>query len=253
MKVTGARIVFVDCDPEQAHDYNRWYDLDHFPEVVASPGVVGGRRYVATKACKQARRPTSIEGLDGGKGTYCTLYLIGEDMAAARDHMGAVGQRLREQDRIFPGATAAHSQDFTLERSLVRGDLRLGEAAAPFLAHQGLLAGIAEALDTDRTDEVARWYDETHHPDILRLPGFLAIHRFSSFGVDGGPPPGAYSLNLYYLEGDPAAAVAALREAIPGLQQQGRYLPGLEEARRLAFVSPYETVTAFDYSFLERT
>ena len=142
-------------------------------------------------------------------------------------------------------------QDFMLESVVVSKDLQLGPAAAPHLGHQGLLLGIGEMLDMSRRDAVGQWYDETHHPDLLELPEFLAILRFSSLVVDQGPPAGTHLLNLYYLEGPPTKAYEALRAAIPGLHERDRYLPGLEEARRLIYVSPYEVITPLDYSFLD--
>ena len=189
MKLTGVRVVFLDCPPGKDAEFNRWYDLDHVPEFVAIDGVIAGRRYVATPACKELRRPTTIDSLKDGRGTYCTVYSFGaDDLAAVTAAQGVTGTRLREQDRRFPGMEVARVQDFMLESVVVSKDLQLGPAAAPHLGHQGLLLGIGEMLDMSRRDAVGQWYDETHHPDLLELPEFLAILRFSSLVVDQGPP-----------------------------------------------------------------
>jgi hypothetical protein len=38
-------VVTVDIDAEYASSFNRWYNEVHFPEILACPGWLGGRRY----------------------------------------------------------------------------------------------------------------------------------------------------------------------------------------------------------------
>lgn len=38
-------VVTVDIDGEYAADFSRWYNEVHFPEILACPGWLGGRRY----------------------------------------------------------------------------------------------------------------------------------------------------------------------------------------------------------------
>ena len=38
-------VVTVDIDQDQAAGFNRWYNEVHFPEILACPGWLGGRRY----------------------------------------------------------------------------------------------------------------------------------------------------------------------------------------------------------------
>jgi hypothetical protein len=53
-------IVRVDIDPSVEEDFNRWYDEEHIPELLACPGWLTARRYVA---------------LDGGP-RYAAVYEI---------------------------------------------------------------------------------------------------------------------------------------------------------------------------------
>ncbi len=39
-------IVTAEIDPEVEDEWNKWYDEVHFPDVINSPGVHGGQRYV---------------------------------------------------------------------------------------------------------------------------------------------------------------------------------------------------------------
>jgi hypothetical protein len=252
MKVTGARVVFLDSPAGKDAEFNRWYDLDHIPEFVALDGVISGRRYVATPACKELRRPTTIEGMKDGKGTYCTVYFFGDDdLPAVTAAQGIKGTEIRQQGRRFPDMDVVRVQDFALESVVVSKDLHLDPTAVPHLGHQSLLLGIGEMLDMSKRDAVGQWYDETHHPDLLEIPEFLAILRFSSLAVDPGPPAGTHLLNLYYFEGPATVAYEALRALMPSLRERDRYLPGLEQARRLIYVSPYEVITPLDYGFLD--
>lgn len=41
-------IVTAEVDAEVEADWNRWYDEVHVPDVLACPGVRGGRRYVSS-------------------------------------------------------------------------------------------------------------------------------------------------------------------------------------------------------------
>lgn len=38
-------VVSVDIDDQHADDFSRWYNDVHFPEILACPGWIGGRRY----------------------------------------------------------------------------------------------------------------------------------------------------------------------------------------------------------------
>ena len=42
-------IVTAEVDAEVETDWNRWYDEVHVPDVLACPGVRGGRRYITSR------------------------------------------------------------------------------------------------------------------------------------------------------------------------------------------------------------
>ena len=44
MKVTGVMVGFLDVPAQEEAEFNRWYDLDHAPEICSVDGVVGAFR-----------------------------------------------------------------------------------------------------------------------------------------------------------------------------------------------------------------
>jgi hypothetical protein len=81
-------------------------------------------------------------------------------------------------------------------------------ADAYFLVQSNALPG--------REEEFHTWYEETHVPDLLAIPGFVAVQRFRlsdarPVTVDTVNPYGY--LAIYEIEGDPQEALNALGRA----------------------------------------
>jgi hypothetical protein len=73
---------------------------------------------------------------------------------------------------------------------------------------------------TDENDEeFNRWYDEVHMKEVTETPGFIGCERFeiSDEQMDSGERKHRY-LAIYDIEGDPAAALKALKESAPRMQ-----------------------------------
>jgi hypothetical protein len=65
-----------------------------------------------------------------------------------------------------------------------------------------------------REDEFNRWYEDTHLPEVLRVPGFVAGRRYALTGP--GAADGPRFLAVYEIETeDLAATLAALGAAAP--------------------------------------
>jgi hypothetical protein len=47
-------VVTAEVDASVEADWNRWYDTVHVPDVLACPGVLGGRRYVTSGAISES-------------------------------------------------------------------------------------------------------------------------------------------------------------------------------------------------------
>lgn len=57
-------------------------------------------------------------------------------------------------------------------------------------------------VSPDRDGELNEWYDGTHVPELLAVPGFVSARRFRRVGGDGGPE----YLAVYEIEADDLAA-----------------------------------------------
>ena len=45
----GLLLVMIGIDPAHEEELNRWYDEEHFPERLACPGFLKGRRFTAVQ------------------------------------------------------------------------------------------------------------------------------------------------------------------------------------------------------------
>jgi len=64
-------VVTAEVDPEVEAEWNRWYDAVHVPDVLACPGVRGGRRYVSAGEISESVRGTAERSR---RRIYTTIY-----------------------------------------------------------------------------------------------------------------------------------------------------------------------------------
>jgi hypothetical protein len=89
-----------------------------------------------------------------------------------------------------------------------------------------LLVVESECADPAKDREFNEWYDKTHLPDVLQLPGFLRATRYQTADPKQG---GSTYLAVYEVETDDIQAV--MKEADEGLKRaaaQGRMSPLLK-------------------------
>ena len=106
-----AIVAYIEPHAGAERDFNRWYERDHFyAATMAGPGVFAGGRFVATRACKQARPPGATLFGDASRGSYLALYWLLPDTQHDWDAWVArqVGT-LVAQDRMFPGRDHLHT------------------------------------------------------------------------------------------------------------------------------------------------
>jgi hypothetical protein len=244
VRVTGIGIGFIDVPQEFTEEFNRWYDLDHVPENLALPEVTGARRYVATPECKAGRKMVRMPELADGAGTYCTVYLFGEeDLGKAAASWHALGAEMRSQRRMYPKGRVPYSGIYRTQMVHARPDIAVAPEAIPFLGHTGILVVFTQVPHEHR-EAVDKWYDEIHGPDSLEMPGFLASIRFSRVEE---PDQGNF-LSIFLLEGDPAHATREIDKKWDDWITRGR-LPAPHNGSRGRFVGAYRAVTPFEYAF----
>jgi hypothetical protein len=70
-----------------------------------------------------------------------------------------------------------------------------------------------------REEEFHLWYDRTHVPDVLAVPGFVSARRFRAEPSLRGDLPSHPFLAIYEIEADDVQeALSALRAATPEME-----------------------------------
>jgi hypothetical protein len=103
---------------------------------------------------------------------------------------------------------------------------------------KGILIVESHPASPDRVEEYNRWYDETHLPEVVSVPGIVAARRYAP--VDGEGP----FVAIYELEADDLSAVVpALTEAFANgriTMSDALQMDPLPVMRRLALTTSYE-------------
>jgi len=230
MKPTGIIFAVVDTDAAAIESWNRWYDLEHLPPNIALPGIMSGRRYVATPELVAARLPSEpLGGFDAGKGLHVTIYVTCGDPAEAitvmtsrRDDLEAAGRMAGAGNRVVRAGDAMR-----LAWALSDPGLLLDEADVPHLGH----TAIRVVLRRGGGDEVR----SATAPAAVTVDGVHAVASYEAEFQAG------IECDVYLLEGDAGALTAALRAAADYPAQADVLLD-----------APFDAIVPFDYSFAER-
>lgn len=249
MRLKGMSVGLTDCDAGVAEEFNRWYDLDHVPENIALPEIVTARRYVCTPDLKQGRGAPEVPALANGGGAYAALYFIGvDDIAGTGVKMKQLFDDLLKQRRIFRKARITYSDRFKLVRTYSGKNVPpLAPEAVPYLGHTGILLSLTAIPDASRRAEVEAWWDATHIPDIVSVPGVLGALRFESIL----PENDRRVMFLFLTDGDPKAAQANISAASKTWAAQGRIYAPDKRPHKTLFSSPYRAITPLKYDFLK--
>jgi hypothetical protein len=145
----GTAIVsYIEPEPGYAREFNRWYEDDHFPfAVLAGPGVLGGARFVATRACKAMRPPDGSLFGDPARGSYLGVAFVAPGMQSEWNAwVVREMETITREGRLFPHREHIHTAVYRSIGS--RGNVLTGDFA-------GVIAiaakGDAPALDLPDT------------------------------------------------------------------------------------------------------
>ena len=236
MRVAGINFITIDCDPGYAPEWNRWYDLDHIPEFLALPGVVGATRYVATPELEAVRPESPMPDLAPGTARYCTIVQVGPDaegatagragMADVHNRLMPVPGRMPDWSRISP----RFIEGYDLVAAQPGQGVPVHVDALAHLGHCGILAELHRVDQTDRgaDGQPRAWLEGTHVAGLVEVPGVMAVLRFVPHGLppveapwqqdsDAEPavdslPTSSPLLDLYLLDRDPAELASPLRD-----------------------------------------
>jgi hypothetical protein len=164
--------------------YARWYDEEHIPQVMDTPGMVGAQRFLIA----DTKPLPGSKALDFG---HLALYEIEGSAQGFRDE---VKRKLISQEMVLP--------DFMVQPFKA---LFVQSVSEPFLSDA---VASVESLDdrhlffawsrhTGDDSTFNRWYDEEHIPQIMSAPGVLRAERFELSDVK--PLPGVDAQDLGHL------------------------------------------------------
>ena len=245
MQVTGVMLVFVDVPRERALEFNRWYDLDHLPEMCGTGDVLAARRYFAGDAIQKYRFDKLENAPPIAPARYCAIYLLGStDLEGVKGRMAKFGERMIAEKRALP--SYARTTYFTIHR-LVRTQVapgsKVSEQAAPYIGHQGLQLAMGYALDAVHAAEVAAWWDSTQYPQMLSVPGWAAALRCEPVGEEGR---GKF-MHLFLLDAPAAEGLEQMEKKLLELRARGA---SMHPHYQRIFSGPYSAITPLSYEFL---
>lgn len=157
----GLLLAALDVPDAFVAEFNRIYDNEHVPQLLALPGFLNGRRFQAVD----------------GKPRFQAVYDLASPDAFAPAIFEAQSKINNEwNEKVRPQYTFRESGVF--EQILPDP---LGRTAMPENAGGIHLAGTSVAPEHE--EEFHAWYNTEHIPFLARVPGVLRTRRFAS--VDG--------------------------------------------------------------------
>ena len=172
-------LTLVNPRPGREREYADWYENCHLVEMVNVPSVSQGRFHTAT-----SHRPS--------RWRHAALYELGADPAAALAEIAEYGKA----GKIQP-STASDPSSRLMGIAMPMAE-RVGRPAHPDNYLFVVLTNPVEGQDA----EYNRWYNEEHVGDVLAVPGFVGVQRFSLAAPFGAPALQWRYVALYEIDRD---------------------------------------------------
>lgn len=152
-------VVQMNVAPEHERAFNDWYHC-HVPHLLAVPGYRWGRRYVGVF----------------GPIRYLALYEIADRSWLPRLLGPDTAQRPEiVNDEFARFGHLAGLADVTIN---VYEQISGPPFSPALMEHDHLLSLVTAACRPEVEEEFNRWYDESHVPNLLKVPGYLSGRRF---------------------------------------------------------------------------
>lgn len=197
---------------------NELQELYHRPELLAQPGVAWGERWVRDEACAALSSGLSFD--------YCAAWwLRAPALASAEAFDGHFG---RAAHLGLDGGAESKLDEFMVPlKGYVRREPLVSEQALPFRPNTGvyLIVSRFRRHHDVESEDIFRWYDQVRIPDMLDCPGAAGAWSFAQRNLysplrDMSEP--TLRMLLFYLDGDPLAFAAAVREREAKWREAGR-------------------------------
>jgi hypothetical protein len=193
---------FVFSNPVAGHEneYNKWYDEQHAPDVVAVPGFVTAQRFV-----KNELPLYRLVDLQVPK--YLVIYkIVTDDVNAVFDE---VSRRLKTRETIisptFDQKTSV-SYVYRTFRPEIKGVGGEPDGAKPG-PKQTYYQVVFTAMVEGKESEFNLFYDNHHAPELAAIPGFVSAQRMILARPSNSAIPATKYLALFKVETSDIAAV----------------------------------------------
>jgi hypothetical protein len=107
-----------------------------------------------------------------------------------------------------------------------------------------VILAFGRAASAERRSEAVAWWDTTHLPDLLAVPGMLAALRMEPVSSDDQ----SLLLHLLLCEDRPASVMEEIQLARRSERSTGRYPSHGGVYEEIAFL-PYERIVPLEYDF----
>jgi hypothetical protein len=193
---------YVFSNPVAGHEdeYNKWYNDQHAPDVVAVPGFVTAQRFVKNDLPLYRMVDLQVP-------KYLVIYkIVTDDVNAV---FAEVSRRLQTRETVisptFDSSTSV-SYVYRTFRPEIRGVGGEPAGAKPG-PKQSYIQIVFTAMVDGKEDEFNAFYDRHHAPELAAIPGFVSAQRMILARPSTGSIPASKYLALFRVETSDLAAV----------------------------------------------
>jgi hypothetical protein len=232
-------MLYTLVDPNKGHEvaYNRWYERDHFyGGCMIGPWLFAGSRWVATRPHKVLRFPTDspvAQPVDAG--SYVAVYWIHKDHEA--EHFAWSTQQvfdLYANGRGFDERTHAHTALYTFQGAQYRDADPVPIELALDHRYAGMVSIHVDRAEGIKHPELDEWFADEGRRGLLAADSPVASvaswrpiipkvpeGQQAPMELGSGPGTRARSLQLLFIEDDPAATWDLIRSYADAIEGSG--------------------------------
>jgi hypothetical protein len=193
---------FVFSNPVAGHEdeYNKWYNEQHAPDVVAVPGFVTAQRFVKNDLPLYRMVDLQVP-------KYLVIYkIVTDDVDAV---FAEVSRRLQTRETVisptFDSKTSV-SYVYRAFRPEIKGVGGEPDGGKPG-PKQTYCQIVFTAMVDGKEDEFNAFYDNHHAPELAAIPGFVSAQRMILARPSNSSIPASKYLALFRVETSDIAAV----------------------------------------------
>jgi hypothetical protein len=232
-------MLYTLVDPNKGHEvaYNRWYERDHFyGGCMIGPWLFAGSRWVATRPYKDLRFPSDspvAQPVDAG--SYVAVYWVHKGHEA--EHFAWSTQQvfdLYANGRGFDERTHAHTALYTFQGAQYRDDDPVPVELALDHRYAGMVSVHVDRAEGVKHPEFDEWFAGEGRSRLLAADSPVASAaswrpiipktpegQQAPMELGTGPGTRARSLQLLFLEDDPAECWDLIRSYADAIDGSG--------------------------------